>query len=190
VTLRDLEQMAQQSSPQIVQARAVQASGAVRLIAVGRAPDVQPKSAQLRALRQFLLERTSPLLAADGRLQVVAPELIQLRLNVRLLVTELESTGRLQQAVSAALRAFFDAASGGSDGTGWPLGAVPTVTDVAAVLVDLADSAGLDTVEFARRLPNDDVVALPARLRPDQLIVLAPADIEIRFAIDNAEVQA
>lgn len=179
LTLRDMEQLALESSSDIVQARAITTAGGVCVVAVGRAPYVRPKSATLRALRSFLQARSTPELMRDGALKVVPPELVPVRIEMQLQAVDIESFARLAKAATEEIVALFDPFAGGSEGAGWKLGTLPDATDIAARLAVFDELEGIPRLELARILADRKTEPLPARLRPDQLITVSRDDVDI-----------
>lgn len=189
VTLRDLEDLALNFSPDIAQARAFSADGGIRLVAVmgNRDPDSllgranpDPSQAVGRELRRHLLEHGSPALARRGVLTVVKADRVPFRVALRLRVASLDVTGSVGTAATQAVQDLFDPATGGYDGLGWRVGDSPTNDDVAARLFSIRDLDNIEAVLFSR----DDASASGLdrlAVKPDQLAWLVSDGITIQF---------
>jgi hypothetical protein len=188
VTTRDLEDIALQSSPDIVQARALPTRSGVKLVVVmkGRAP--VPTAAQVRELRRVLLEASPGSLAEPGALQIVGPVVRPLRVELTLRVESLDQAGALAKRVKENLAAFFDTAIGGLDRRGWPLGFNPSEEDIALALVDTEYLDGI--VEVRLREVGDDgtLRRWSDATAPTQIAMLAADPVRIDF--ETAEVIA
>ena len=115
VTLHDLEDLAVQSSPDIVQARALVRRGSIRLVVVMKGSNPAPAAAQVRELSRLLLASAPVSLSAPNALQVKGPEVRSLRIELHLRVETLDHAGDLGRYVKARLADFFDTATGGID---------------------------------------------------------------------------
>ena len=187
MTARDLEDIALQSSPDIVQARALSTRTGVKLVVVmkGRAP--VPTAAQVRELRRVLLEASPSSLAEPGALQIGGPVVRPLRVELTLRVESLDQAGALAKRVKENLAAFFDTAIGSMDRRGWPLGLNPSEEDIALALVDTESLDGI--IEVRLREVGDDGTLRPwSETTPTQIAMLAADPVRIDF--ETAEVIA
>lgn len=189
LTLRDIEQLALASSSDVVQAVARRgASGTIRVIVVGRPPDEVPVPATLRQVRASLLASSTPDLGCPGRLAVLAPKPLSIRVELGLLVADIEDTGRVAREATDRIARLFDTLAGGLDGAGWPVGARPEDADFAAALTDLAGLEGITRSECLLLREDENVIPLPAKLRDDELIKVDEGDIKVTFELSASEV--
>lgn len=187
LTLRDFEEHALQSSPDIAQARAFSASNGVRMVVSMRGKDVQPSQAVRRELRRTLLAAAPSQLALAGALDIAGPALRRLRISVSLRVASLDGSGRLANYVKRSLAGFFDAAMGGLDRQGWPLGADPAEDDVALALLDAPDLEGIEQVRFDEIAADGSAAPWRHQMRRNQLAVLADDGVRIDFVVVETE---
>lgn len=181
VTLRDFEALALESSPDIAQARAFAVDGSVRLIVVMRGQQPAPGQAARRSLRRRLLAAAAPQLAHVGQLTIQGPQLRRLRIHAALRVDTLDGSGQLANHARTTLSRFFDAATGGLDQQGWPLGAAPTEDDVALVLLDAPGLDSIDSIAFEAIQADGSGMPWNGQLRADQLAVLADDGVRVSF---------
>jgi hypothetical protein len=188
VTASDLEDIALQSSPDIVQARCLASRTGLRLVIVMKGRKPSPTSAQVRELRRLLLDAAPASLGAPGALTIVGPAARSLRLDLTLRIERLDSAGEVARDVKARLAAFFDTATGGVDASGWPLGASPSDEDIAVALLDVPLLESIGTVTLREHVEGAADRPWPAALRPTEIVVLADDPVRIRF--ETAEVMA
>ncbi len=191
VTLRDLEDLSLNFSPEFVQARAfTRKEGICLMVVMGargqsksktKSVDPDPSRAQARALRAYLLEHASPVLTRKGSLAVVKVDRISFRIELHLRVESLDVTGSVSDEVKTKLKRLFDPSEGGWDGQGWRIGNVPTEDDVAANLIAIEGLDGIEDIVFSH---NDGRVIISQRfpIAPDQLAWLVPEGIKLRFS--------
>lgn len=164
ITLRDAEQAALDFSNEWVQARALQRGNRVALVGVARGDNPVPGQAQRRALEQHIAAQADPLLAA--RIDVSGPRLWPFALALNLTVPTLDAAGAVGSNIEAALDRWFDAARGGPDGTGIPLGAPIEADDIAFALLDVEDLEHLDSITL-QKLDEADQPTGPTMARAD-----------------------
>ena len=186
VTAQDIEDLALQSSPDIVQARALARQGYTRLVVVMRGKNPLPNAAQIRELRRLLLAAAPVALRAPNALRIAGPKLRRLRIELRLLVESLDHAGALAAFVKQKLADFFDTATGGPEQEGWALGGNPTDEDIAFALLDAPFLESIADVTL--REITDDGQARPwqAPFKKTELVLLAADPIRIEF--ETAEV--
>ena len=187
LTLTDFEDHALQSSPDIVQARALSDSAGMRLVIVMRGKDVQPSQAARRELRRTLLAVAPPQMALGRALRITGPLLRRLRISVTLRMASLTGSGQLAIQAKRALSAFFDPANGGLEGAGWPLGADPSEDDVALALLDAPQLESIEQVSFQEIGPDESAAPWRGRVRPHELVMLADDGLRIEFDIVETE---
>lgn len=185
VTARDLEDLALQSSPDIVQARAVVRRGYIKLVIVMRGENPQPTAAQVRELRRLLLDAAPASLSAPGALRIEGPQVHVLQIELALRVESLDHAGELGEFVSAHVERFFDTATGGIDKDGWPLGVNPTEDDIAFALIDAPHLESIGSVKL-REIDDGTTRDWPEKLKETDIVVLADDPVRIEF--ETAEV--
>lgn len=188
VTAGDLEDIALESSPDIVQARCLAGRTRLRLVIVVKGRQPAPTAAQVRELRRLLLDAAPASLGAPGALAIVGPTVRYLRLDLTLRVEHLDSAGEVGRDVKARLTAFFDTATGGVDGSGWALGASPSDEDIALALLDVPLLESIGDVTLREHVDGAADRPWPAALRSLEIVVLADDPVRIRF--ETAEVMA
>jgi hypothetical protein len=180
---RDFEDLALESSPKFVQARAFVRPGRVRLVVVKRGPDPSPNAAERRELRRLLLAVAPPWLGVPRALAIEGPGIRRLRVELVLEVENLDHAGGLAIEVKKRMAALFDAVTGGIDRDGWPLGVVPRDDDVAWALSGAPDLVGIASVTLLEIATDGTVRRLPAAIKADELVVLAADGVRLDFTI-------
>jgi hypothetical protein len=189
VTANDLEDLALQSSPDIVQARAFVRRGYVRLVVVMGGKNPLPNAAQLRELRRLLLAAAPAALSAPKTLRVEPPKIRRLRISLKLTVESIDHTGELSAFVKAKLARFFDTATGGVDKDGWAVGLNPSGDDIAFALTD---APYLESIEEVTLLEiTNDGNEHPWEEEPTRATEIVMLDEDpVRFQFETAEVMA
>ncbi len=185
VTLTDIEDLALQSSPDIVQARCTRRRGYVRLVVVMRGKNPIPSTAQIRELRRLLLTSAPISLSAPGALRIGGPSIRRLRIELTLCVDSLDHAGSLSNDVKQRTAAFFDTATGSVTRDGWTLGTNPQAEDIALALLDAPHLESIDAIAFQESPLEGLARTWPATLAPHELAVL-DAD-PIRIQLETAE---
>jgi hypothetical protein len=185
VTATDIEDLALQSSPDIVQAHAFVRRGFIRLVVVMRGKNPQPNAAQIRELRRLLLAAGTVSLSAPGALRIEGPTIRRLRIDLELQVESLDHAGALTDFVKQQFATFFDPATGGSDKTGWALGLNPNEGDIALALIDAPYLESIKDVKL-REITGDGVRPSLETLKVNQLVMLDDDPVRIQF--ETAEV--
>lgn len=169
LTPADFEMLAIQFSRDIAQAQAIQTRSGVNVVVAMRGADAMPGAAVLRQLRTYLLSVAPPMLAAPGVLEVNGPREVPIHIGLTVIVDTIEMSGTVAAGAQQALTDLLDPATGGHDGLGWPFGAVPSDTDIAAALVALDHLEGIEPSTITRAdgtalttLAVTDLVRLPA----------------------------
>jgi hypothetical protein len=180
---RDFEDLALESSPKFVQARAFVRPGSVRLVVVKRGPDPVPNAAETRELTRLLLAAAPLWLGVPRALTIDGPPIRQLRVGLVLEVESLDDAGALGIEVKKRVGALFDSATGGIDGDGWPLGIAPREDDIASALVGAPKLVGIVDVTLMEIGSDGTERPLPAAIGADQLVTLAADGIRLDFTI-------
>ncbi|HKP35974.1 MAG TPA: hypothetical protein VJT71_03880, partial [Pyrinomonadaceae bacterium] len=188
VTAEDLEDLALQSSPDIVQARTLVRRGYIRLVVVMRGKNPLPNAAQVRELRRLLLEAAPASLSAPNALRIEGPRVRRLRIDLELRVESLDYAGELSAFVEKKLAEFFDTATGGIDEDGWALGVNPTEDDIALAI---SDGPHLETIQDVKLFEiTDDGTELPVLQSPRATDIVLLAEDPVRIQFETAEVFA
>ena len=183
LTLADVEDHALQSSPDIVQARALRDAAGVRLVLVMRGADVQPSQAARRELRRTLQSVAPPALA----LRIDGPAVRRLRIGLALRIGSLDTSGQLANSAKQRVAQLFDPAAGGLHGVGWPLGATPAEDDIALALLDAPHLEAIEAITFAEIGADGSARPWRGQVRPHQLVMLAADGLRIEFVIPETE---
>lgn len=173
LTLRDFEDIALESSPTIIQARAfLNPGGKILLIAIMRGKDPRPNAAQVRELRRYLLSFAPAALAAPGVLTIAPPKLRYLRLVLDLDIPTLDVAVDLSKFVKSALAGLFD---------GWTLGQSPTDDDIATVLARAPGLQSIVDISLREVAADGTEVPWPVRLKPTELAMLAADPVGLQL---------
>ncbi|QCB40134.1 hypothetical protein E5554_21220 [Sphingobium sp. PAMC28499] len=178
VTLGDVENYVRARFPTVAQASAAPWRGASRLVVVGRGDALIPPPAALKAVAARLHGVASFGLLAPGRLVLAPPRLLNASIDLSVDVDPGVDYSGVEQAAKRALAAFFHPETGGHAGQGWPVGAAPTATDVAAALADLGDRAVISAIVIVRA---DTGAPLPDPLPADVLVLVARAAVTVHL---------
>jgi hypothetical protein len=181
LTARDFEDLALQSSPDIVQVRCLVRQSYVKLVVVMRGSQAQPNAADVRELRRLLLSASPNALGAPNALRIQGPAVRKLRVHVKLQVPGLDVAGDVAQETKRRLADLFDTAIGGVEQEGWLLGENPTEGDIAYALIDLPDLDSIERVTLYELEGRRIEQPWPASLKPDELAVLASDPVQIEF---------
>lgn len=176
LTLADIENHVGQRNPAIAQARAENRHGAIRLIVVGRGERLIPPPSALKAIARDLRTVSSYGLAAPDRLRVVAPRLLPIAIDLNVQPDPGVDLVGIEEEAKAAIAAVFDHQSGGFGGSGWPVGALPTIDDIAAVLAPLGDRAVISGITVRRADPTQ---SMPDPFPTDVLVRIERTDIHV-----------
>ena len=158
VTAEDYEQIVLEAAPEVARVRAVPATtaadqGGVRILVVPRAADREGRIGfeQLVPAEETLARVTARLdecRVIGARVVVEPPDYRGITVVARIKPRPRISPARLQEDASRALYAYFNAISGGPDGTGWPFGRPVQVGEVYSVLQSLPGTAVVDDVRL------------------------------------------
>jgi hypothetical protein len=190
LSLRDFETLALQQSAEIAQARARRAGSGVSLVIVMRGRDPTPSPRVRRELVNRLSSRAAPLLTGPGRITIVPPETVAFRIRLQLTIAAIEQSGPVTAEAERRIEQLLDVATGGHDANGWPLGVMPSETDVAAALQGQRPIEGLeeiDGVEIWLVGVDGELAPPPRQLKPTALAVLVPNGIAVSYSLLAAE---
>jgi hypothetical protein len=176
VTLADVEEFVLARLPWVAQARAANWRGTVRLLVAARGERLVPAPSALRGIAEDVAANATFGIAAPGRLVVAGPRLLALKVTVAIEPDAGEDLVTLIETARTAIGGLFDHETGGYDGFGWPIGARPDTTDIAAALTALAERAVIRRIAIER---GETGAALPPALPADVLVRVAPTDIAV-----------
>ncbi len=181
VTARDFEDLALQSSPDVVQARCFARGGQVRLVVVMRGEDPLPNAAEVRELLRLLLAAAPASLSAPQALRITGPRIRRLRVALRLRVASLDDTGEVSRTVKGRIRALLDSATGGTDGEGWALGESLSEEDIALALIDTRRVEGLARVTLQEVMADGAELPWTGAVERDELVMLDKDSVRLEF---------
>ena len=179
LTLRDLELLALQSSPDIAQVRAIPRRATTALVVIMKGATPTPSRAVVRELRRYLADKIPPSLAADGALTIEGPDLLPIRLRVAVTIAAIEFSGQVARDIRRRLLHLLDPATGGLEGVGWPLGALPPLDELAATLDGIDYVEELLDVRCEALQADGTTRALPRAAASRQLVQLTPDDVVV-----------
>ena len=183
VTLADLEEFVRARQVWVAQARASNVGRAIRLLVVQRGPQPVAAPATLRGLAELIAAHACYAIGAPGRLSVVAPRLLPVRISLEIERDPGADRAQLMDDARRAIERLLDHERGGHDGQGWPVGVRLTETDIAAALGDMLEQATLCSIGITR---DDGLTPLPAELPSDVLLRLDPDAVDIALAKEDA----
>lgn len=185
VTGRDLEDLILQSSPDFVQARAIEKPGGVRVVVVRRGANPEPSVAQIRELTRLARSVGPAALTAPGALEIQGPTIRRLRIRASLLIENLDFAGSLTTQVVARLLAFFDPETGGPERAGWPPGANVSDNEVAPAIFDVPHLLSIKSLTLEEIGPEGGS-AWPKSLNPDEIPSLTADFINLDILVPQA----
>lgn len=147
----------------------------------------RPTAVERRAFQRLLLEAAAPSFGEKAGLTVDGPRLRRLRVHLALRVNSLDDAGETTLDVKDALRRFFDAATGGVDGEGWPLGTAPADDDIAFALAQARGLESIANISFAEVGEDGAEIAWRPAARSDELVMLDADPVRIAFEALEAE---
>lgn len=173
ITARDFEDLALESSPDIVQARCFAGPGHVRLVVVMRGEDPQPDAAEVRELKGLLLQSASSSLSASDALRITGPGVRRLRVALKLRVATLDVAGDVSRDVQKRISALFDT-------TSWALGAEPNDGEIALALLDIPALESLADVQLLE-VTTDGEVPWTVGVKRHELVMLDKDAVRLSF---------
>jgi uncharacterized phage protein gp47/JayE len=170
---QDYEALAQEASAGVAVARAfptlnpsgIPVPGWVTVMIIPQSQDPRPMpSAGLRDdIRNYLVKHAPFDVAAAGGINVVAPTYLPVDVTGTLAPTDPAQAGTVERDAIEALAKFFNPLTGGPGGDGWAVGRGVHISDVAAVLGDVA---GVDYVQelalYLNGVPQGDELQVSA----------------------------
>jgi predicted phage baseplate assembly protein len=176
----DYEALALEASPGVAITRCLPATSAdllpapgwVTLILVPRSLDPQPEpSYELRQEVAAYIAARAPAAIESGRISVIPPNYLLVGVSATVAAKQINQSGIVKTAITAALEQFFHPLYGGPDGHGWPFGRSVYLSDVAKLL------EGVNGVDYVRLLellvdltPSGELVSVS----PERLVAAGP----------------
>ncbi|MGY4404079.1 hypothetical protein [Bradyrhizobium sp. USDA 3315] len=179
LTLGDIEQLALQSSPDIAQVKALRTATGVRVVQIMRGSAPVPTNAARRELAAYLRERTPPEFSVPGALIVDKPVIVEGRISLRLIVSDLALGGSVTAEAIKRVLSLLDPAIGGLDSSGWPLGMIPDEADIAARLSGIENLVDVEKIEITLAAGNRRV------LRPTELFAVGADGVSVITEVDQ-----
>ncbi|HMN44656.1 MAG TPA: hypothetical protein PKE27_08795 [Povalibacter sp.] len=170
LTLADIERAALEFSVDAAQASARRAAGGVELLLVMSGSDPLPSADLRRGLARKLAGRASPDLAVAGAIRVRRPDVLPIKIKVRLNVDDLADADQVRTDCEQCIVALLNPRDGGFDRQGWRLGVLPNQTDIAACIEDVKNIAALTSINIEA-----------ARVSATHLVRLADDDLRIEI---------
>jgi hypothetical protein len=183
VSARDFESLALDWSPDAVQACCITRAGRVQLVVVMRGDDPAPSRAESRELGRKLLAAAPPTLAAPGALTIKGPGVRRLRIDLTLIVRDFDTSASVVKTATDNLTRYFDSATGGVSGAGYPLGASPGNDDIAAALLDIPNLESIASITRVEIDAAGNGLPWPASVRADELVMLVPGGVRAGIAL-------
>jgi hypothetical protein len=181
LTVRDIEDLVLESSPDIAQARCFARNAFIQLVAVMRGANPRPSAAQLRELHRLLVAEAPPALSARQALRIGGPKLRWLRVDLRLRVASLDVAGPVGRDARNRIIALFDTATGGAAAEGWALGENPSEADIAVALTNAPRLEGIAAVALREITADGSDQQWPLSLKRNELAQLAKDAVRIEF---------
>jgi hypothetical protein len=181
VTLRDFEQLTRQLVPNLAQVRARAYAHGIEIVFAMRGDEPRPTRAARRELQAALLSRADPALARPRALQAIGPNIVDARLDLKLLIDAGGPGAAIAQQAVERVTALLDPATGGLDASGWRFGTLPSGTELAASLDGISglialESSGLRTAGAPGVAPERI-----ATLGRDDALRVAPSAVHIEL---------
>ena len=176
VTLDDIAEYARHRLPGVAQAAASNRRGGVRLVVAGRGSKLIPTPSELLGVAENIAAVAT--YGIGTKLEVVKPRLLPISIAVTLLADRTADLAALLAAVRGTIARFFDHETGGYDEAGWPIGAMPGQSDVAAALAAVPLEGLLTGVTITRA----DSKPLPQPLPADVLVRIAAIEPSVEQA--------
>ncbi len=176
----DYEALALEASPGVAITRCLPATSAnlrpapgwVTLILVPHSMDPQPEpSYELKQEVVAYIAERAPASIESGRISVIPPNYLLVGVSALVAATQIDQSGIVKTAVTAALNQFFHPLYGGPDGLGWPFGRSVYLSDVAKLL---EGTTGVDYVQQLELLINLIPVGAVVTVPPERLVAAGP----------------
>ena len=162
VTARDYENLARQAHRSVFRAKCFsgydgkgrRSPGAVTLVLLQKDYFGSRKYFDLvqSQVLQFLTGKVSDSLMESGKLYVVEPQFLELRVKAEIHVESFDQIFQVRHDTELALAKFIDPIHGNFDGSGWPIGTIPNVTQLTNVMKSVANIRQIKSVSLSAYL--------------------------------------
>lgn len=173
LTISDLADFVPTLAPDIAQVRVIASARTTKVVVALSGPEPRPMPAKLRGIKRNIESVSGYGLRRPDGLEIVGPRLLPLGIAIELDPLSADSFADAVEEAKRYLIAFFDAATGGHDGCGWPMGELPKEQDIAAALMPIADLAFAAAIALRR---TDRAIGVGDDL-PDNI----PKDVLVRL---------
>ncbi len=144
VTRSDFEALAREASPAVARTLCLprfdeagnEATGWVTVVVVPESGDTRPfpNPALRQRVERFLTERAANVVAFPGRVRVIGPAYVEVRVTAELVPTDPSLAPQVEAAAFRRLAGFLHPLTGGAEGRGWDFGRLPCLSDFFALL--------------------------------------------------------
>ena len=141
LTVADLADFVPTLAPDIAQVRVIPSARTTKVVVALAGPEPRPMPARLRGIERAVASVSGYGMRRHNGLEAVGPRILPLGLAIDLAPLSVDSFADAAFEAARRITAFFDAATGGHDGRGWPIGRLPQGQDIAAALMPIADLA-------------------------------------------------
>ena len=187
LTVADLADFVPTLAPDIAQVRVIASARKTRIVVALTGPDPRPMPAKLRGIERNIKSVCGYGLRRPDGLEVVGPRILPLGLAIDLVPLSADSFADAAIEAGRYIMAFFDAATGGHDGRGWPMGRLPEAQDIAAALMPIATLAFPAAITLRRADRAAGVKdELPSSIPMDVLVRLDAAGLLFERAVEVA----
>ena len=162
MTARDYENLARQAHRSVFRAKCFsgydgkgrRSPGAVTLVLLQKDYFGSRKYFDLvqSQVLQFLTGKVSDSLMESGKLYVVEPQFLELRVKAEIHVESFDQIFQVRHDTELALAKFIDPIHGNFDGSGWPIGTIPNVTQLTNVMKSVANIRQIKSVSLSAYL--------------------------------------
>jgi hypothetical protein len=187
ITTRDYETMAREANASVAFVRAIPTRnpagrplpGWVTLIVIpgSEEPRPVPSAGLRRAIREYIGDRAPADLAGGERILVVGPDYFPIDVTATLAPAATASPGDVERDARDAIARFLHPLRGGPRGRGWDLGRDVFLSDLAAVLEQVA---GVDHVEELALLREGVPAGERVAIADDRIAVAGTVTLSLR----------
>ncbi|MFB6155713.1 MAG: putative baseplate assembly protein [Haloferacaceae archaeon] len=176
----DFERLARASARKLARARCLPQldprgevrPGWVTVLVVPRSAERKPvpsPSLKARVTHGLAAHAPAALLGEEGeeRLVVRAPSYVEATVEATVAAGRIDSQSELEAAAEAAVSSYLHPLAGGDDGTGWPFGDLPCVSDCLAVLERVEGVDHVADLRLRFRANGTERTVRPGEQEPD-----------------------
>jgi predicted phage baseplate assembly protein len=176
LSVADLADFVPTLAPDIAQVRVIESARTTKIVVALTGPDPRPMPAKLRGIKRNIESVSGYGLRRPEGLEIVGPRLLPLGVSIELVPATADSYADAAVEAARLLSVFFDAATGGHDARGWPIGQLPKAQDIAAALMPIAELGFPATITLRRSdRPTGVEDKLPDAIPKDVLVRLDAA---------------